>query len=101
MTMVKEDGNGTLIAVEVTPRTAQTVPEMPRPEHGVERLSVRIGDLPESGAANAVVLQLLSDALGVPISRCQVVGGHRKSEKSVYVGDIPPELVRAKLGLLL
>jgi uncharacterized protein len=51
------------------------------------RLLAKVRAKPENGKANAAVLNLLSNALGMPTSRLRVLRGATSREKLVQIGD--------------
>jgi uncharacterized protein (TIGR00251 family) len=61
------------------------------------RLKVRVAAPPEDGRANAAVLALLAERLGLPRRALRVVAGARASAKTVAVRGTRVEDVRALL----
>jgi len=61
--------------------------------HG-ESMKVRLEAPPVEGAANAALIELLADALGVSRRNVQIVGGQRSRSKVVEVVGIGAESVR-------
>ncbi len=80
---------GLVIEVRLTPRAA-----MDRLD-GVETLSdgrpvlkARVRAVPEKGLANEAIVKLLTKALGLPVSRAQLLAGDTARRKSVLLeGD--------------
>ena len=62
-----------------------------------DRLKIRVTEPPEKGKANAAVVELLAEALGVPRARVRIVSGTASPLKLVEV-DVPDP--RAALDLL-
>jgi uncharacterized protein len=58
---------------------------------------VRVSAPPEDGRANAAVVQLLADALGVPARTISVVSGHGARDKLVEVAGIAPDEIDRRL----
>lgn len=51
---------------------------------------LRVSPAPERGAANAAVLALLAEALGVPAGRLELVSGHGARDKIVKLAGLSP-----------
>lgn len=60
-------------------------------------LRARIAAPPVDGAANAALLKMLAEALGVPKSRLSLVMGETGRRKQVLVVDLPPDELRERL----
>ena len=58
--------------------------------HG-DALKLRLTAPPVDGAANAQVVELLAELLGVPRSRITIQSGHGARRKQVLVQDLTPE----------
>jgi hypothetical protein len=61
--------------------------------HG-DSMKVRLEAPPVEGAANAALIELLADALGVSRRNVQIVGGQRSRSKVVEVLGVGAESVR-------
>jgi uncharacterized protein (TIGR00251 family) len=59
-----------------------------------ESMKVRLEAPPVEGAANAALIELLADALGVSRRNVQIVGGQRSRSKVVEVVGVGAESVR-------
>ena len=64
--------------------------------HG-DALRVRVAPPPADGRANAAVLGLCSDILGVGTARLELVAGERSRQKRVRVHDVDPAEVSRRL----
>lgn len=64
--------------------------------HG-EAWKVRVSAPPEEGRANAAVVQLLADALGVPARTISMVSGHGARDKLVELAGIAPDEIEHRL----
>jgi len=65
--------------------------------HG-EAWKIRVAAAPERGRANAEVLRLLSQALGVPVARLSLVSGHATKDKVVELSGLDEREVSRRLG---
>jgi uncharacterized protein len=83
----------TRLALRVSPgaRTSAVVGR-----HG-EAWKVRVSAPPEDGRANAAVVQLLADTLGVPARTISVVSGHGARDKLIELSGIAPEEIERRL----
>lgn len=63
-----------------------------------EILEVRIAAPPREGQANAALIRLLAQALGVAPSRLSIVRGHASRHKRVAVESLSQEEVWLRLG---
>jgi uncharacterized protein len=64
--------------------------------HG-EAWKVRVSAPPEDGRANAAVIDLLADTLGVPARTIAVVSGHGARDKLVELTGIAPDEIERRL----
>ena len=61
---------------------------------GSEVLLARVRAAPEDGAANAALIRLLAEELGMPRSGLRLVGGTKQRQKRIRVEGEPAELAR-------
>ena len=61
---------------------------------GREELEVRVAEAPADGTANAAVVKLLADALGISRSEVSIISGHSSRHKRVATPFEPKELRR-------
>ncbi len=87
--------DGTLLRLRVAPKSSA---DRLGPVHGDE-FKVAVTAAPDKGKANEAVIKLLAKALGLPKSDLAVVTGETDRHKTLLVRGLPPETVRAKLGL--
>ena len=82
-------GGAVLLSVRLTPRGGRDrVEGIVADAGGAAWLSVRVAAPPEAGRANAALLALLAQALGVPASSVTLVGGAASRRKRVRIaGD--------------
>lgn len=86
--------DGTLrFAVRVQPRSSRACVDG---EHG-DAVRVRVHAAPVDGGANADVIEVLADALGVPKRDVRIVSGETARQKVVEVSGLAAETVRARL----
>jgi uncharacterized protein (TIGR00251 family) len=64
--------------------------------HG-EAWKVRVAAPPEQGRANAAVVQLLADTLGVPARTISLVSGRSARDKLVELDGITPDEIERRL----
>jgi hypothetical protein len=62
-------------------------------------LLVRLNSPPVEGAANAELIQVISDALGVPKRSVSIVSGQRSRLKRIVVQGVTMDDVNAKLKM--
>jgi uncharacterized protein (TIGR00251 family) len=63
-----------------------------------DAILVRLTAPPVEGAANAELIDVLADALGVPRRAVSIVGGERSRQKRVRVEGLTQTLVDSKLN---
>ncbi|MFN8580266.1 MAG: DUF167 domain-containing protein [Gemmatimonadaceae bacterium] len=85
--VVRERGGGVRFDVRVQPRASRT--EIAG-VHG-QALKVRVNAPPVDGSANAAVVTLLADRLGVPRSAIRVVAGATSRIKIIEVSGVRPQ----------
>jgi uncharacterized protein YggU (UPF0235/DUF167 family) len=91
-------GSGVTLAVRLTPKGGRDAIE------GVETLAdgrvvlkARVRAVPEDGKANAALLRLVADAVGLPGSRVSLAGGATSRLKTLRL-DADETTVAAALG---
>jgi uncharacterized protein (TIGR00251 family) len=83
----------TIIDVRVIPRAGKSAVAGVRGEAWL----VRLRAAPVDGAANAELIAVLADALGVPKRAVSIVSGERSRQKRVRIEGVTDELVASKL----
>ena len=63
-----------------------------------DALKVCVTAAPERGRANAAVVALLSNALGVSRNAVRIVSGARASRKTVDLAGVDAEALRRRIG---
>jgi uncharacterized protein (TIGR00251 family) len=61
-------------------------------------LLVRLNAPPVDGAANAELIEVLADALGVPKRAVAIISGERSRQKRVRIEGVTDQLVDSKLN---
>ena len=83
----------TIINVRVTPRASKSGVAGTRGDAWL----VRLNAAPVDGAANAELIAVLADALGVPKRAVSIVSGERSRQKKVRVVGMTADLINSKL----
>ena len=63
-----------------------------------DSLLVRLNAPPVDGAANAELIEVLADAIGVPRRAVSIVAGERARQKRVRIEGVTQDLVVRKLS---
>jgi hypothetical protein len=63
-----------------------------------QTVKLRVAARPEKGKANAVVVALLAETLGVSADAVRVVTGHTSPRKLIEVDGLSAEELRRRLG---
>jgi uncharacterized protein (TIGR00251 family) len=87
-----------LLPVRVTPKGGRDC-VLPFQE-GDSAIRLKVSAAPEDGKANAAVIKLLSEALGIPKSRFGIARGDKARDKQVSVAA-EPEVVLSRLAAVL
>jgi uncharacterized protein (TIGR00251 family) len=93
--MLRAAPEGTVVEVRVVPRAAKS--RLSGVRGGA--LLVHLAAPPVDGAANAALLTMLSDVLGVPRRAVTVIRGDAARRKAVLVTGLSPADVHARLAL--
>lgn len=89
--------NGVTLAVHVVPRSARNeIVGL----HG-QALRIRVNAPPVGGAANAVLVATIAEALGVPRRQVEIVSGHASRRKVLRVVGLSEAEVQRWLECLL
>jgi uncharacterized protein YggU (UPF0235/DUF167 family) len=92
-------GTGFRFAVRLTPKGgADRIEGWAAGQDGKPYLKARVSALPEDGKANAALLRLLADALGIAKTKLRIVSGTGARTKLIAVEGDPGRL--AALGKL-
>jgi uncharacterized protein (TIGR00251 family) len=94
-TFLTQSCDSVLITIRVIPRATRSQIAGTRND----ALLVRLSAPPVDGAANAELIDVLSDALGVPRRSVTLVSGERSRSKRVRVAGMAADDVRRALNL--
>ena len=87
-------GGGIVLSVRLTPRAGRDeIAGVASLADGREHLMARVRAVPERGAANKALAELLARALNVPKSAVSLVSGSTARLKQVRIAGAPAELV--------
>jgi len=92
--VLQQSPDGVVITVRVIPRAGRS--EVAGTRDGA--LLVRLNAAPVDGAANAELIEVLSEALGVPKRAVTIASGERARRKTVRVAGISLEQANAALA---
>jgi uncharacterized protein len=89
--------HGSVLSVIVVPRAAKSSLE----QLADGAIQVRVSAPPVDGAANAALLRLLANALDVPLSRLEIIGGPSSRRKRITVRGLKPDKLETPLRAAL
>jgi uncharacterized protein len=90
---VEADGDGSRLFVRARPGARRSGLGEPWLDH----VTVVVREPPEDGRANAAVLEVLADVLGLRPGALRLLQGHTHRNKVVYV-PLHPDEVRARIA---
>lgn len=93
--MIADSHAGALITVRVTPRASRA--GIARTRDGA--LVVRLNAAPVDNAANAELIEVIADALGVAKRSVTIASGEKSRRKIVLVRGVTAATVRQRLGV--
>lgn len=93
--MIRDAPDGALLTVKVIPRAGRTAIAGTRDD----ALLIRLAAAPVDGAANATLISLLADAIGVSKRQVTILSGEKSRTKRVKVMGVTAATVRQRLGL--
>jgi uncharacterized protein len=91
--VLKATNDGVLIAVRVVPRSARAGLAGIRED----ALLVRLNAAPVEGAANAELVEVLSDALGVPRRSVSITVGEHSRRKTVLIRGLSADDIASRI----
>jgi uncharacterized protein YggU (UPF0235/DUF167 family) len=87
--------DGLTFHVRLTPRGGRDAIEgWQRASDGASHLKVRVRVAPESGNANAALIALIAESLGIPRTSIGIIGGQKARLKTVAVAGDTAALAR-------
>jgi len=90
----RQEPGGVLVAVRLTPRGGQDSLDGIAPlADGTVVLKARVRAAPEDGAANAALLRLLADELGLAVRDLSLAGGATSRLKRIRIAGDPAKLI--------
>ena len=92
--MISDAPDGAVVTIRVIPRAGDSAIAGTRDN----ALLVRLAAAPVDGAANAALVALLAEAVGVPRRQLEVIAGARARTKRVKVLGVTASVVRQRLG---
>jgi hypothetical protein len=95
MAVVTDGRDGAVIAVKVIARASKSAVSGIRDG----ALLVRLNAAPVDGAANAELLEVMADALGVPKRAITITSGETSRRKTLHVAGITAAAVLTKLNV--
>jgi uncharacterized protein len=93
--MVSERPDGVVIDVRVIPRAGRSAIAGTRDG----ALLVRLSAAPVDNAANAELIDVIANALGVPRRAVSIAAGERSRRKTLLIAGTSAAVVAAKLGI--
>lgn len=91
--MLSRAQDGVLITVRVIPRSGRS--GLAGTRDGA--VLVRLNAPPVDGAANAELIELIAEAIGVPKRVVSIASGVKSRSKTVHVSGVSEDQVRSKL----
>ncbi len=84
--LLREDTEGIILAVTIQPASKRIGIE------GIDvwrgRLQIAVKAIPQKGAANEAVCELLAETFGVPLVFVDIISGHRSRQKLVKLRQV-------------
>ena len=93
--LLREDADAVVLAVAVQPASKRIGIE------GIDvwrgRLQIAVKAIPQKGAANEAVCELLSETFGIPLVFVEIISGHRSRQKSVKLHQVSISDIESQL----
>ena len=94
MSFLTDTANGAVLNLRIIPRAQKNAIQG---EHG-DALKIRLCAPPVDGAANAALVEFLSETLSLPRARVQLLAGATSRHKRVLLAGCPSSSVRSILN---
>ena len=94
MPYLTDTPSGAVLSLRIVPRAAKNAIQG---EHG-DALKIRLCAPPVDGAANAALIEFLSDALSLPRARVQLLSGATSRNKRVLLAGCSASSLRSLLN---
>jgi uncharacterized protein len=91
---IRASDGGVTLTVRVTPRARRN--QVAGLDH--DAIKIKLTAPPVAGAANAALIELVAEWLGVRQSAVSIAGGGKSRHKLVYIRGLSAEVVYEKLG---
>ena len=93
MPWLTDTPDGAVLTLRLIPRAAKNAIQG---EHG-DALKIRLCAPPVDGAANAALIEFLSDTLSLPRARIRLLSGHTSRTKRVLLAGLSASAIRTKI----
>ena len=93
MPWLTDTPDGTVLTLRLIPRASKNAIQG---EHG-DALKIRLCAPPVDGAANAALIEFLSDTLSLPRARIRLLSGHTSRTKRVLLAGLSASAIRTKI----
>jgi len=95
--VLRPSKQGILLSLHVVPRAARS--EIVGIHGGA--LKVRVGAPPAKGQANAALVELIAERLGVSRHQVQIVSGETSRRKTLAIHGVSLQALQERLGVVL
>jgi len=93
MPWLTDTPDGTVLTLRLIPRASKNAIQS---EHG-DTLKIRLCAPPVDGAANAALIEFLSDTLSLPRARIRLLSGHTSRTKRVLLAGMKAGEIRERM----
>ncbi len=87
---ITQKDNALLMNVKVVPNSSRTQIA------GIlgDALKIKVAQPPEAGRANRAVIELLANALNIPLAQISIIAGHAQPRKTVRITGVSAETLQ-------